>query len=80
MEALRQRLGAATTLDAVRPPNPAWEAIERVTGWRMVEASAVWALLLMLMLEAFSATIPSAMLRTFPRGQGSLPNGSRTHL
>ena len=37
----------------------------------------VWALLLMLMLEAFSATIPSAMLRSFPRGQASLPDRAR---
>jgi hypothetical protein len=73
MEALRVQLAEATTVDAVRPANPAWEAIERVTGWRMVEVTTVWALVLMLMLEAFSATIPSAMLRTFPRGQASLP-------
>lgn len=76
MEALREQLAAATTVDAVRPPNPAWEAIESVTGWRMVEATAVWALALMLMLEAFSATIPSAMMRTFPRGPVSLPEGA----
>ena len=74
--ALRLQLAAATTVQAVRPPNPAWGFIARITGWRMLEATTVWALALMLMLEAFSATIPSAMLRTFPRRPASLPDHS----
>ncbi len=73
MDALREQLAEATTVEAVRPSNPAWEAIEHSTGWRMVELTAAWALALMLMLEAFSATVPSAVLRALPRERASIP-------
>jgi hypothetical protein len=73
LETVRTQLATATTIEAVRPSNPAWEAIERVTGWQMIEMTAAWAMTLMLALEAFSAAIPSAALRAFPRGPASLP-------
>jgi hypothetical protein len=74
LEAVRTQVAAGTTIEAVRPPNPAWEAIERVTGWQTVEMTAAWALALMLGLEAFSAAIPSAVLRAFPQEPASLPD------
>jgi hypothetical protein len=73
LETVRTQLATATTIEAVRPSNPAWEAIERVTGWQTIEITAAWAITLILALEAFSAAIPSAVLRAFPRGPASLP-------